>query len=524
MNYRLILFKIILIACVLFFFGFKKKPSTTIKPNILWITIEDWSPDLSCYGTKGIYTPHIDALASQGIRYENAFSTSPVCSTSRSAMMTGFHQNYIGANQHRENNKSPLPKGVKPIPKYFEEAGYYTTLMSWKTDINFTPNKKNELFMDTTNWFKEKKAGWSNRKKGQPFFARITFQDTHRKWNRDSIRPINTKDIDLPPYYADTEFIRRDWANGLEQMQIVDRQIGKLLSQLDADGLADNTIVFFIADHGRCHIRGKQFLYDGGIRIPMIMRWPNRVNPNQVSNNLVYSIDICATILDAAGITPDIPLHGKNLLSKEIENRNFIYVARDKMDNTHDAMRAVRSKRFKLILNLMPERPWLQYNNYKEGAYPALAEMSFLHMKGLLTQKQSAFFASNKPKIELFDLEKDPFELNNVADDPIYKPIKEKLLSHLESWRTKVINDKGVTLEFRAKNKFPKHCPTPTVDEWVYKNKENYNFKKTGWPAWYPTRTLKDWEIAKKKWEPFVFRPPNKKQLRPDITIPKKKK
>jgi hypothetical protein len=155
---------------------------TTIKPNILWIAIEDWSPDLSCYGTKGIHTPHVDELASEGIRYVRAFTTSPVCSTSRSAMMTGFHQNYIGANQHREYDKKALPHGIKPIPQLMREAGYFTALMSRKTDCNFVPNTKEELFEGND---------WSERKPDQPFFARITFGGTHRSWKRDPERPID---------------------------------------------------------------------------------------------------------------------------------------------------------------------------------------------------------------------------------------------------------------------------------------------------------------------------------------------
>ncbi len=188
-----------------------------------------------------------------------------------------------------------------------------------------------------------------------------------------------------PPITRDTSFARRDWANGLEQMQLVDRQIGELLTRLDKEGLADNTIVFFIGDHGRCHIRGKQFLYDGGIRIPMIMRWPDKVKPGQVSSDLVTSIDICATVLEVAGVTAPVPLHGKSLFSEDIKKRRHIFAARDKMDETHDAMRAIRSKRFKLIQNLMPERPWCQFNRYKESAYPVLAEMNILNIKGQLT-------------------------------------------------------------------------------------------------------------------------------------------
>ena len=280
---------------------------TTTKPNILWITIEDWSADLSCYGTKGIHTPHVDQLAAEGIRYESAFTTSPVCSTSRSAMMTGFHQNYIRAHQHRTHDKQPLPHGIRPIPHLFAEAGYFTALMSWKTDCNFTPNTKQELFMGDD---------WNQRKPGQPFFARITFGGTHRAWKRDPQRPIAIDDVEIPHYYPDTPFVRRDWANGLEQMQLVDREVGALLKRLRDEGLAENTIVFFIGDHGRCHIRGKQFLYDGGIRIPMIVRWPGRIEPGQVSRDLVMSIDICATALEASGIKSPVPLHGSSLLGR----------------------------------------------------------------------------------------------------------------------------------------------------------------------------------------------------------------
>ncbi|MBC8352745.1 MAG: sulfatase [Planctomycetes bacterium] len=485
------------------------------RPNILWIAIEDWSPDLSCYGTKGIDTPYVDELASQGIRYEAAFTTSPVCSTSRSAMMTGFHQNYIGANQHREYDKRPIPYGIKPIPHLFAEAGYFTALMSYKTDCNFTPNTKSELFTG---------EDWSERKSDQPFFARITFGGTHRSWKRDPQRPINIDDVELPPYYADTPFVRRDWANGLEQMQLVDRQVGALLKRLDDEGLADNTIVFFIGDHGRCHIRGKQFLYDGGIRIPMIMRWPGKVAPGQVSTNLVTSIDICATILEAAGIKPPVPLHGKSLFGQDVKEREYVFAARDKMDETHDSMRAIRSKDHKLILNLMPERAWCQYNRYKEGAYPVLAEMNILNLKGKLTPEQAAFFAPSKPKVELFDLRSDPYEVNNVADDPQYADIKVELLAELENWRKNVIRDQGVSMEFRAQDVFAGSCPTATVDAWVAANAAKYDFNKYGWPAWYPTRTLAEWEKAREAWGPYVFRGPTEEVPRPSISHSNKKR
>ncbi len=485
------------------------------RPNILWIAIEDWSPDLSCYGTKGISTPHVDKLASEGIRYQTAFTTSPVCSTSRSAMMTGFHQNYIGGNQHREYNKQPLPHGIRPIPHLFADAGYHTSLMSNKVDCNFTPNAKSELFQG---------KDWSERKPDQPFFARITFGGTHRAWNRDPQRPIDIADVEIPPYYPDTEFVRRDWANGLEQMQLVDRQVGSLLKRLDDEGLAENTIVFFIGDHGRCHIRGKQFLYDGGTRIPMIMRWPGKVSPGQVSDDLVMSIDICATVLEAAGIKAPVALHGKSLLGNDVKERKYVFAARDKMDETHDSMRAIRSKTHKLILNLMPERAWCQYNRYKEASYPILAEMNVMNLEGKLTPEQAAFFAQSKPEIELFDLQSDPHEVNNIADDPAHAGVKAELLAELQDWRTNVIHDKGVAAEFRAANVFPEQPAGISVDDWVQANGKEYDFEKSGWPGWYPTRSLTQWQAARSKWQRYVFRGPKEKVARPVIGYQKKKK
>lgn len=484
------------------------------RPNILWITIEDWSADLSCYGTKGIDTPNVDKLAAQGIRYERAFTTSPVCSTSRSAMMTGFHQNYIGANQHRETNKKPLPHGVRPVPHLLADAGYFTALMSWKTDCNFLPDTKEELFMGTD---------WNQRKPDQPFFSRITFGATHRAWNRDPLRPIDIKDVEVPPQYADTPFVRRDIANGLEAMQGVDREVGALLKRLDDEGLTGSTLVFFISDHGICQIRGKQFLYDEGTRIPMIMRWPGKVAPGQVNSDLVSSLDICATVLEVAGAKSPVPLHGYSLFSKDIAARKYLFAARDKMDKTRDSMRAIRSQDHKLILNLMPERPWVQFSRYKEGAYPILAEMNVLHLQGKLTPEQDAFFAPSKPEIELFDLKKDPHEVHNVAADPAYAQVKSEMLAELENWRKNVILDQGIDDEFRGKGIFPNATPDVKVDDWVEANADKYDFDKYGYPAWYPTRSLAEWEKARALWEPYVFQAPDANIPQPKITHSEKK-
>jgi arylsulfatase A-like enzyme len=456
--------------------------SAGVKPNIIWIMMEDWGYELSCYGAKGVQTPNIDNFAAEGIRYTHSFCTAPVCSPSRSAMITGFHQNYIGANQHRTQGpgweKKTLPYGIKPITHLLEEAGYYTCLMeSQKTDCNFLTDRP--LFMG---------RDWNERAAGQPFFAQITFTGTHRKWLRDPERPIDIAEVELPPYYPDLPLAKRDWANGLEAAQRVDRQIGALLQRLEDEGLAENTLVFLIGDNGRCMPRGKQFLYDGGIQVPIIARWPGRIKPGLVSDDMVMTIDISATILEAAGIQPGYEMHGKSLFGKDVRNRKYIFAARDKMDDTHDAMRAIRSAEFKLIHNLMPERAYCQYNRYKEASYPVLALLNVLNLKGELPPEQAAFMAPVKPEFELFDMQADPFELNNLAADPAYAEVKEELLAALNKWREEM-NDQGVTDEFR----------------------------KGGWPADYPTRSLEEWEKILALWEPWVFRDPESRMERPEF-------
>jgi N-sulfoglucosamine sulfohydrolase len=479
---------LILIVAFLNIFGGKAQPKKMFgkRPNVLWIMIEDWGYQLSCYGAKAVKTPNIDRLASQGVRFTHSFCTAPVSSASRSAMMTGFNSIYIGCDQHRTDGgafvKKPLPYGIKPIPNLLEEAGYYTCLMDNKTDCNFLTDKP--LFMG---------KDWADRKEGQPFYAQVSFQGTHRTWRRDPLNPVDPKAVEVPPYYPDVIFTRRDIATGMEAVQNVDREIGKLLKRLDDEGITDNTLVFFIGDNGYCMPRGKQFLYDEGMVVPIIVRWPGIIDPDQVSDNMVMTIDICATILDAAGISPGYLLHGKNLFGKEVGDRKYVFAARDKMDNTYDAMRAIRSKEFKLILNLMPERPWCQFNNYKESNYPVLALLNMMNLKGELNPDQAGFMAKNKPEIELFDLKKDPWELHNLADDPEYSETRKELLARLNDWR-KSVNDQGVSDEFR----------------------------KGGWSPVYPTRTTEEWSEIVRNWEKWLFVSPKEKGEYPKINTPEK--
>jgi arylsulfatase A-like enzyme len=368
------------------------KEATKDRPNILWVLSEDISPDLSCYGAPAVQTPNLDKLAAQGIRFTNAFTTGPVCSASRSAMITGMFQTTIGAHHHRSHRDDgyTLPEPVRLITEHFRQAGYFTANVktaapgvagSGKTDFNFQ--------------FKNAFDGsdWNQRKAGQPFFAQLSISMTHRGGHWKTVReklddPVEPAEVKLPPYYPDHPVAREDWATYLNSIQVMDQYMGKILKRLDDERLADNTAVIFIGDNGQCHVRGKQWLYDGGIHIPLIVRWPGKLNAGQVCDHMISAIDISATVLKIAGVEPPEYMEGKVFLEpdakgvwKPVARHEYIIAARDRCDETVDRIRCVRTKQYKYIHNFMPERPYTQPNAYKEQSYPMLNLMKELHAR-----------------------------------------------------------------------------------------------------------------------------------------------
>ncbi len=409
------------------------------KPNIVWILAEDICADLGCYGTPQVKTPHIDGLAKEGVRYTNGFVTAPVCSASRSAMITGMYQTSIGAHNHRShrNDGYTLPEPVRLITDYLREAGYYTC-NNGKTDFNFKPKGKPFDGKD-----------WKGRKEGQPFFAQITLPVTHRTFKRDKNNPVDPAKVELPPYYPDHPLTRRDWADYLESMQIMDTQVGAVLKRLEDEGLADNTVVFFIGDHGRCHVRGKQWLYEGGIHIPLIVRWPGKLPAGQVCDDMVSAIDISATILKIAGVKVPEHIEGQVFFGKGARKRDYIVAARDRCDETVDRIRCVRTRKYKYIRNYMPERPYTQFNAYKTKQYPIVTLLEVLYKRGELTEAQEKFMAKRRPKEELYDMIEDPHETENLADDPRHRMELIELRSILDKWSAET-HDKGQIPEERA--------------------------------------------------------------------------
>jgi uncharacterized sulfatase len=215
---------------------------------------------------------------------------------------------------------------------------------------------------------------------------------------------------------------------------MMDQYVGKILKRLDDEDLTDNTVVIFIGDHGRCHVRGKQWLYDGGIHIPLIIRWPGKLKAGRVCDDLVSSIDISATVLKIAGIEPPKYMEGRVFLGPDAKKRDYIIAARDRCDETVDRIRCVRTKRYKYIRNFMPERPYTQINRYKERSYPMLPLMKKLHAQGKLTPIQALFMAPRKPVEELYDIQNDPYEINNLADSQQHRKTLNKMRKILDKW------------------------------------------------------------------------------------------
>ena len=409
--------------------GCAKQP----RPNILWIIAEDICPDLGCYGEQHVHTPNIDGFAAEGVRYNCAFTTSPVCSPSRSAFMTGMYQTTIGAHNHRSHRRDGyrLPDGVELVTHYFREAGYFTANVTTpapgiegtgKTDFNFSCDQP----FDGTYW--------DQREPGTPFFAQINLSETHRTFKKAEQNPIDPGDVVLPPYYPDHPVTRHDWALYLDTVGILDRKVGAILDRLEQDDLLRNTVVFFFGDNGRPHVRGKQWLYDGGIHIPLIIRWPDERDRGTVSDDLVSAIDITATSLHLAGIPVPGPMQGRIFAGPGAVQRDFIVAARDRCDETVDLIRCVRTQKYKYILNYYPERPYTQLNRYKENEYPVLRLMRRLAARGELTPVQERFFADNRPAEELYDLQADPHETVNLAADQSHTAVLQRMRDRLDSW------------------------------------------------------------------------------------------
>jgi len=418
-------------------------------PNIVLIVGEDMGPELRCYGDANAITPNIDRLAAQGMRFTRCFTHAPVCAPSRSGLITGRYPTSIGTHHMRSTLLKPPPL----FTDYLKKAGY---TIAWptkspygKTDFNFAVPPK--AFDRVTDWTKEIPK--------QPFFGFYNITTSHESKIRAPatefarltarLKPSERRDpakMKLPAYYPDTPEVRRDLANYYELVTAVDYQVGVVLDALEKAGIVDNTIVFLTGDHGRGLPRSKRWVYNQGIHVPLIVRWPGRIQPKTVRDDLVCFLDFAPTILALAGVEVPKEMQGQIFLGpKQAPERKYIFAARDRMDETYDRIRTVRDKHCQYIRNFEPDLPYAQRIAYGE-LMPTMQVWRKLHAEGKLNSVQDAFFAATKPREELYDVDTDPDEVHNLAADPKYRDKLTKMRAALDHW-LKETNDLGAIPE-----------------------------------------------------------------------------
>jgi N-sulfoglucosamine sulfohydrolase len=413
----------------------------TTRPNILWLTLEDTSPRLGCYGDPIARTPNLDRLAAEGRRYTNAFSTAPVCAPSRSAVITGCYQTAIGTHHMRTAHgydhirgllpsySAVVPPGVKCFSETLRAAGYYCT-NNFKTDYNFTT--------PLSAWDEcTKETHWRNRPDPeQPFFAVFNNTRTHESgmWPQEGEEVQTDPDtLTLPPFLPDTPLVRLALARHYDNLARADAWVGRFLKDLEEDGLAENTVVFVWSDHGEGLPRAKRWPYDSGIRVPLIVRWPCKIEGGEVSADLVSMVDLAPTVLGAAGLPVSPNLHGQDFLSPQTSSREYVYATRDRYDISYDRVRAVRDQRYKYVRHYYPDQPRLLWIPYRDH-HPAMQELWRLHIAGEL-EAPADFLFTPRPSEELFDTLGDPHELNNLADAPAHQATLERMRGALLDWQ-----------------------------------------------------------------------------------------
>lgn len=431
------------------------------RPNILWIYLEDVNGWFSCYGDPVIETPHIDALAERGVRFDRFYTPAGVCSATRSAVITGMMQTSIGAHHHRSArpvfrgqdlepvyDRNVLPKPVVPLPIRFRQAGYYTfNEGGGKDDFNFEWDP--EAFYDHRGKgmnFKGAREGseWSGRAEGQPFFGQI--QVTGGKSGNRVRKQVDRETVPVPPYYPDIPLVREEIAHHYDCLLYTDAMVGEIVQALHRDGLYENTVIFLFSDHGYKLHRHKQYLYEGGIRIPCFVAGPG-VPQGAVRRDLVSGIDLAPASLALAGLPLPEVIEGRNFLSPEHLPRDFVVAARDRCDYTYERIRAVVTPQFKYLRNYLTDRPFMN-PSYKDP-WPVSRELRRMMAAEEMNATQAIFFGEEKPMEELYDLANDPHEVRNLAADPKFAEVLEDHRRILARWIEET-GDQGQEVESDA--------------------------------------------------------------------------
>jgi uncharacterized sulfatase len=414
-------------------------------PNILWLSIEDTGQQVEPYDAFA-RTPNIARLAREGVTFLEAYSHSPVCAPTRSGIITGMYPTAIGS--HHMRSRVIAPPFVRAFPEYLRELGYYTTNNA-KTDYNFV--------VPITAWDDSSRtAHWKNRPDpDQPFFSVFNFGSSHegsvRRQHAARAKDRNAAIHDasrlpLPPYYPGTAKVREAWASYYDVVTITDRTIGEMLRELDEAGIADETLVVFWGDHGAGLARAKRWIYDSGLKVPLIMRWPGEIEPGTLRADFVQFLDLAPTMISVAGGEPPAHLHGRVILGdNQGPEPEYLYHGRDRMDERYDMIRGARNHRYLYVRNFESHRPWVQFMRTPSQG-PVYQELERLKRSGGLGPLVAQFMQDSKPFEELYDVVADPHQVFNLAADSRYGETLEILREELRNWMLRT-DDKGLVPE-----------------------------------------------------------------------------
>ncbi len=442
-------------------------PELPDRPNILWIVAEDLGPYIPSFGDSTIETPHLSWLASEGVCYDHFYTPSPVCAPARSAIATGMYPTAIGTNHMRTGPwyaaqlppayqavidqqiadgakfyEAIPPKEVKMFSEYLRKAGYYCTNNA-KEDYQFK--------RPVTAWDEcGRTAHWQNAPVGQPFFSMMTLEVTHesRIWQKaeDSLWVDTNLEVPVPPYLPNTEVAKNDIRRMYSNIKEMDHQVGEIIQELKDAGELENTIIFWYTDHGGPLPRQKRLLYDSGLKVPMIVRYPKAQYAGQRDERLISFIDLAPTAMSIAGLNIPSYMNGQSFIGDgQKAARDYIYAAADRFDETTDTDRAVRDHRYKYIKHYKPELPMFLHVAYRDQM-PIMRELYRLRDAGELTTEQALWFAETKPEEELYDTQTDPHEVNNIADDPNYQDKLIELREACAEW-IESTNDRNIIPE-----------------------------------------------------------------------------
>ncbi|HKJ69610.1 MAG TPA: sulfatase-like hydrolase/transferase, partial [bacterium] len=400
------------------------------RPNIVWLIADDagWN-DFGCYGHPTLKTPNIDALAGQGIRFMNAFVTTPQCSPSRASTWTGKYAHTIRA----EDLHDPLPENETIITEPLQQEGYYCGNVGKLHLGKPTRRKLDFVHRDVEAW----RNFLARRPKDRPFFLAAGFKDPHRPYPDSGDQILYRKsNVVVPPYLPDTDKVRQDLALYYSEISRMDDDIGQVMEQLRKDGVEENTLVIFWSDNGLPFPRAKGALYDPGIGTPLIFQWKRQFTPD-VRRQLTSLIDLMPTTLDLAGIEPPADVRGRSfapvLRHADQPGRTRVFAERNWHD-IDDHIRAVRTRRFKYIRNYYPKEPFGFPSDVTRSR--TFQTMRRLRDAGELSAEQLLIFRWPRPEEELYDLEKDPNEFHNVVHNPAYQDVLKNLRTELDRWIT----------------------------------------------------------------------------------------